>query len=286
MTILLTGAAGRLGSATFHELLASGFEVRATDVSRRPDLPGKVRIADLLNREVCYDLAEDIDVLVHVANHPHAGAGTAQMVFNENVSMNMNIFQAAMDCGVKKILYASSIQAMVGSRMPDSGNNKSDLPYLPLDGNLPQHPGNPYALSKCVGENQLQYFVAQRKLPSAVAVRFPLLMGKNRFAEWRSHQQVPPRINPHTLLDEGFTWLSTPDAARLLVACVKSELPGYRCYFPAHPRPRLLYTPQEIIEKFFIGTPLKRPIDQITSMADITSITAETGWTPQDNFWE
>lgn len=286
MRILLTGAAGGLGSETFKQLIADGCEVRATDISRRPDLPGKVRVANLLDREVCYELVEDIDVLVHVANHPHAGRGSAQMVFNENVTMNMNIFQAAMESGVKKIVYTSSIQAMMGSRRYESGINTSHYAYLPMDGNLPQHPGNPYALSKCVGENQLEYFVRQHKLLSAAAVRFPMLMPRYRFADWRSHQQTPPAINPHTPMDEAFTWLSVPDAARLLVACVKTDLPGYRCYFPAHPRPRLLLTPQQIIERFFVNVPLKRPIEQITSMADISAITADTGWTPRDNFWD
>lgn len=285
MKILLTGAAGGLGSATFKVLVDAGLDVRATDISRRPGLPGKVKVADLLNREICYELTEDVDVVVHVANHPNAWHGSAQKVFNENVTMNMNVFQAAMNSGVKKLIYASSIQAMMGSRRADSGITTGPYPYLPMDGNLPHCPGNPYALSKCVGEDQLRYFVAQHKLASAAAVRFPMLMQRKWFAEWRSHQQ-DLSIHPHVVLEEGFTWLSTDDAARLLVAIVKADLPGYRCYFPAHPCPRIPLTPRQIIERYFVGTPLKKPIEQIEALADLSAIAADTGWTPQDNFWD
>ena len=33
--VLVTGAAGNLGSATFKQLISDGYEVRATDMNRR-----------------------------------------------------------------------------------------------------------------------------------------------------------------------------------------------------------------------------------------------------------
>ena len=58
---------------------------------------------------------------------------------------------------------------------------------------------------------------------------------------------------------------------------MKAELPGYRCYLPAHPCPRVQLTPKEIIEQYFPGVALKRPIEQIESHMDISRITADTG---------
>ena len=286
MKLLLTGATGRLGSATHRELISAGFDVRATDVSRKKDAPGKVIVGDLLNREFCYQVAEDIEVLVHIANHPNAWAGNAQKVFNENVAMNMNIFQASLESGVRKILYASSVQAFVGWRLGKDVDQPSNLSYLPIDGDAPQRPGNPYALSKCAGELQLKYFVEQHKLPSAVAMRFPMLMGKAWFAEWRARHSQGDHMPGNAIIDEAFTWLAFEDAARLFAACVKCDLPGYRCYMPAHPTARQSLTPQQMIERFFKGVPLKKPITEIKSMVDISRITADTGWTPIENFWD
>ena len=41
-----------------------------------------------------------ITALIHLANHPNWYSGSPEMVYGENVSMNMNIFQAAAnsDC--------------------------------------------------------------------------------------------------------------------------------------------------------------------------------------------
>ncbi len=286
MRVLLTGAAGRLGSETYAQLKAAGIDVRATDISRRRDMPGPVRVVDLLNREAAYELVDGVDAVIHVANHSHARSATAQRVLSENVAMNMNVFQSAVESGVGKILYASSIQAMAGSRTFDSGNGRAEVPYLPLDGNIPQHPGNPYALSKCFGEQQLRYFVEQKMLASAIAVRFPLLLARERFASWRARAGGAPMLAQNTLTDEGFSWLSYTDAAKLLCAALKAELPGYRCYLPASPQPRQGYTVREIIERYMQGAELRKPIDQIDAIVDVRGITSDTGWKPQEKLWE
>src|SRR5438034_1203665 len=124
------------------------------------DLSYNIEVADIRIREPCYPLVDGVNAVVHLANYPNASAGVAQDVFNENCAMNMNIFQAAVEAGVKKIIFASSIQAITGVRPSrDAGAQKpSDLPYLPLDGDVPPNPGNPYAASKVAGEMLLKYF--------------------------------------------------------------------------------------------------------------------------------
>ena len=83
----------------------------------------------------------------------------------------MNVFQAAAESGVRKIVYASSIQAMAGSRWGQN-DTQPGVPYLPLDGETPQHPGNHYALSKCTGEMQLGYLPSRRRSPSTTRSGF------------------------------------------------------------------------------------------------------------------
>lgn len=281
MKILLTGAAGNLGSACFAELVKAGHEVVATDISRRPGLPGKVRVGDLLNREFCYEVAEDVKCLVHIANLPHAGAGTPQRVFHDNVTMNMNLFQAAVESGCRRIMYASSIQAMGGTRRSGDGS-PSKLAYLPIDGDTPQNPGNAYGLSKCVGEQQLRYFLANGKIDEAVALRFPLLLSSHGMAHFRERRGQFGSGSFFT--DEAFTWLGYGDAARLVAAIVSRPLPGYRCYLPASPQPRLNEPTRKLAEEYFPGVPRKGDPDG--PLCDISRITADTGWVPVEKLWE
>jgi nucleoside-diphosphate-sugar epimerase len=286
MKVLLTGAAGGLGSATLRHFHGAGLDVRATDVRASFKAPVRIQVANLLQPESCYTLLEDVQVLVHLANHPNPDHGTAQQIFGENVTMNMNILQAAKEMGVKKIVFASSVQAFMGDRRARNADAPTAVRYLPVDGLHPVTPANPYALSKSTTENMLEYFVRFHGIQSAVAVRFPLLMRSEWMPGRAKMMTTPPTVAPGTMLDELFTWLSVEDAARLLLAIVKAELPGYRCYMPAAPTPRINMSIREIIEKYFKNVPLRRPIEQIDALWDISGITAETAWKPIDNFWE
>lgn len=286
MKVLLTGAAGGLGSATLRHFHGAGLDVHATDIRANFKAPVSIQVANLLLPESCYKLLEDVKVLVHLANHPHPESGTAQMVFTENTTMNMNIIQAAREMGVRKIVFASSVQAFMGDRRMRNADAPTAAQYLPVDGQHPATPANPYALSKSTTEQVLQYFVRYHGLQSAVAVRFPMLMRSEWMAGHAKRMTTPPTVHPGTMLDEMFTWLSTDDAARLLLAIVKADVPGYRCYMPASPLPRINMSIREIIGRFFKNVPLRKPIEQIDGLWDISAITADTAWKPIDNFWD
>lgn len=284
MKVLLTGAAGGLGSTTLHHLHEASVDVRATDIRANARAQVRIQVANLLQPENCYALMEDVEAVIHLANLPGPDHGTAQKVFGENITMNMNVLQAAREMGVRKVIFASSVQAYMGNRhFRDADAAPTSVRYLPLDGHHPATPGNPYALSKSMTEDMLRYFVKFQGIHSAVAVRFPRLGSLEWMARGLRAATTPPTIDPYTQLDCAFTWLTHSDAARLLLAIVRTELPGYRCYMPASPTPAINMSPREIIERFFRGVPLQKPIEQIDALWDISAITADTGWKPMDD---
>ena len=275
MNVTLTGASGRLGSETCRLLVEQGHSVRAVDRQERADLPVRVEPADLLERDRCYQVLAGAEAVVHLANHPRYWPGAdAQRVFNENVAMNMNVFEAAHDLGVKKIVFASSVQVITGHY---TGPTSAAPPpaCLPLDGNAPADPGNPYALSKYVGEQMLAYF-ARLGTPSAVAIRFPALIRPEDVPEIRRRVC---RFDPR----DGFAWLFFSDAARLLSAVLQSSLPGFRVYLPAARTNGSGKPAADAVRTFYRGVPLRCPLEQMDCLVDISAITRETGWTPQLN---
>lgn len=265
MKLLLTGAAGKLGAPVCRHLVAAGHEVRATDRVDRTDLPVPLQVADLLRSEMCYPLLEGTAALVHLANHPHSREGDSQRIFNENVTMNMNIFQAARETGVKKIVFASSIQVL-------SGGHGGRPPYLPFDSALPPQPANPYSLSKKVTEDMLAYFARQAEM-EGVAIRFPWLVDDALLQRIRSDGSWA-KINPH----EGFAFLHVGDAATLIEAILRQSLPGYRVYFPAAPDNGLRRPVADVIREYYPDVPLRRPLEEIAALVDTSVITRETGW--------
>jgi nucleoside-diphosphate-sugar epimerase len=261
--VLVTGAAGKLGIHVCRALIAAGYSVRATDKSDRRLLPVNLELVDLLDRDSCYRLVAAADAVVHLANYSDMVIEEPQKLFNENVAINMNVFQAAQDSGVKTIVFSSSIQVIGGGGY---------IPYLPLDGDAPANPDNAYALSKLVGEIMLQYFGRARI--NCIAIRFPWLIepAKHKFHKYK--------IANATRSDGVFSYLSFRDAANLIVAIVRTSLPGYRIYMPAHPNNRLGLAAVDVIKKYYPNVFLRRPLKEINALVDICRIKAETGWCP------
>jgi nucleoside-diphosphate-sugar epimerase len=278
MNVTVTGAVGRLGTPVCRTLAGGGHVLRATDKASRPELTERVEVADLLNRDVCNGLMRGAETVVHLANHPDFRLRDPQLVFNENVTMNMNVFQAAADAGVKKIVFASSVQVISGITPDSDVAPLCRLPYLPLDGDVPPNPANPYALSKHVSETMLAYFARVTGM-CCIAVRFPWLMNDDQMAAQAAGVKAS-----HKTCAEAFTYLHLRDAATLVKAIVEAPLTGFRRYLPAARDDRSRQPAAAVIREHYPDIPLRRPLDQIDSLVDISTIERETGWSPQISF--
>jgi nucleoside-diphosphate-sugar epimerase len=281
MRVLVTGAAGKLGSATVKALVEAGFDVRATDQRYTKDLGVPFRTADLRDEHSVYPLVEGVDALVHFGNHPNRFAGPSpQRLLSENMAMNANAFTAALDVGVKHIVFASSIQVMIASEA--AGAEPHRLPYLPLDGEAPQNPGlNPYALSKQFGEQLLRVATSVRPELAATAVRYPMLVG-----EWFDKRLFSDggRVRRDYLhLWEATAHLPFDDAARLVVPLLQKSKPGYRQLFPAQTITVTNVPPPELIRRFYPGVHCTRPLESIDSLIDLTQVMADFGWQPRES---
>ena len=272
MRILITGAAGRLGSVAIPQFQKAGFDVLATDAvlpEESPSVPYEV--ADLCDFAACQRLTAGVDAVVHLGNIPHQLRAEPSRGYRQNTSCNFNVFQAAVDNGVRKILFASSIQVYGFDRVgpPLELRNPG---YLPLDENTPALTRNWYGLSKVTGEIALEHFARETPGLEAVALRYPMLVKAE--ARNRQHFMEHGRVNVWRALER-------KEAANLLIACARASLPGYRHYLPVHPGTQLGFTPQQLIAEFFPDIPLTKPLEEITTLIDISRITLETGWYPQ-----
>lgn len=274
MKIVVTGAAGRLGRETVNELMLAGHEVRGLDVaSVDAGSPVICHPVNLLDAESTATHVQGAEAVVHLGNHTTSYGLPARKVFNENVAMNFNVLEAAREAGARRVVFASSVQVIRGERWAREGK-PSGLSRLPLDGDMPATPTNPYALSKAVGESQLRYAAENFGLIT-VALRFPALMSDlSRLAQDEPHADA--------LLDEAFTWLSYWDAARCIRLCLESPLTGYRCYFPAHPRPWVRQPVEQLRCRYFPDVPVSVPLP-LVSFVDVSRLERELGWTALDD---
>ena len=289
--VLVTGAAGYLGGEVCKAIAETGRELRAVDHVYRKDLPFRLEVADLLDGARVYRLLEGCDAVVHLANHPNMHRRIrAQQLYQENVTLDMNVFQAAVDVGIKCLVFSSSIQAMSGDRDLDWHDDGADRPsclaYLPIDGDAPACPRNAYALSKEAGELQLRYFAALDAELSATAIRYPFLLSERHLHWFRRYRRRREGEEDAAKRywgkpDEGFAYLHVADAASLVVAILQKCPPGYHQLLPAAPEPYVDTPVAEMVEQLYPGVPLKVPADQLTALVDISAITDLLGWAPQ-----
>src|SRR5450432_1294239 len=218
MKVLVTGAAGRLGSALCAHLVEAGHEVKATDYKHREGLPVKLVLADLRDDIAVYGLLEGCEAVVHLGNHANLMAGPSpQRLIAENTAMNANVFRAALDVGIRRIVFASSVQAML--KVPNGMRAESPVPYLPLDGAAPRNPGtNFYALSKEFGERMLEELCQAEPALVATALRFPVLIGEHWIDRFTGGGRPIDRSQVN--FGEALGYLMFSDAAELVRATI------------------------------------------------------------------
>lgn len=270
--VLVTGAAGRLGSTVARLFHDEGYELLATDLVDSGATPYRFVRADLRDHVATSALLTGIDVVLHIGNHPGIGSTPPQVVFNENIAINENVFQGAAELGAASIVFASTLQ-LIGSH--DDGRTVvtgARRPVYPLDERAVPDPSNVYALSKSVSEVMLRYYASRCGL-ACTALRLPLLHRHEARASVATGEERDVDIV------EAFSGLTYDDAARLFLAVVRADLPGYRVYLAGTAHRHRDLSVADLIERYYPevapGTP---------DLVDISTITAETGWCPSDDY--
>jgi nucleoside-diphosphate-sugar epimerase len=276
--VLVTGATGKLGAKTCEALLRHGFDVRATDQKMPVDFEFATELGDLQDEYFVHRLMRDVRAVVHLGNHPNAFAGPSpQRILAENTRMNANVFQACVQHGIQRLVFASSVQAFLYTDF-DRRPTQYKLPYLPLDGRAPSAPGpNTYGQSKEFAERMLQHLVGAHPRLSATALRFPMLVNEQLLARFESLRSISRNwFN----FPECVSHLTFEDGAELIALLVDQGQPGYHQYFPALAMQFKGRSSAELIREFYSDTPLGKPIEEISELIDLSEVTRDTGWRP------
>jgi nucleoside-diphosphate-sugar epimerase len=161
--VLVTGGAGFIGSHLVEELLGLGFRVRVLDnfsTGKRANLEAvlealpdacarlEVREGDICNYEAVLRAMDGVYYVFHEAALGSVPRSVADPVTAQRVNADgtLNVFLAARDCGVHRVVYASS-SAVYG-----------DSPKLPRKEGEEGRPLSPYALTKRVNEEYARLF--------------------------------------------------------------------------------------------------------------------------------
>jgi len=102
MKVLVTGAAGQIGSRLVRQLLAKNYDVKALvlpedpSISRLVGLDIEIMEGNLLDMDCCQKALENVDAVENIANLVGALPGMSQTeYFTNNVVSTYNIVSAA-----------------------------------------------------------------------------------------------------------------------------------------------------------------------------------------------
>lgn len=141
-TILITGAAGRLGTHLRKGLAPLARKLRLSDRVKIKDLQPNEEavICELSDYDAVLKMTEGVDAIVHFGG---AAVETSwQTILDSSIRGSYNIYEGARKNGVKRVVYASSVHAIGYHRLEDH-----------IDANAPHRPDSLYGVSKCFVED-------------------------------------------------------------------------------------------------------------------------------------
>ncbi|MGI9252674.1 MAG: NAD-dependent epimerase/dehydratase family protein, partial [Thermomicrobiales bacterium] len=207
---LLTGAAGRIGSA-FRLAMGERWRFRLADVSLEglADTPGEgheiVRL-DVRDGEAVGRACVGVDAVIHLAADPSPDADWDASLLPINVQGTLHVLRGAEAAGVRRVVLASSLHVVAG---------------YPLGTQIPHaaapRPENLYGASKAAGEAFGAVFAARGM--TVIAVRIGAYD-----APWL-HADPPPGVG------EVSAFVSAGDLNDLLARCVVAPVRGHHTVY-------------------------------------------------------
>jgi UDP-glucose 4-epimerase len=175
-TYLITGIAGFIGSNIARALLAQGAAVRGIDnfsTGKFENLKGLTGIdfidGTIEDPDACARACEGIDYIFHEAALASVPRSVKDPVASNSANVNgtLNLLVAALDAGVRRVVYAGSSSAY------------GDQPTLPKREDMIPSPISPYAVSKLAGEHYMRSFTRVYGLET-VTIRYFNVFGPHQ----------------------------------------------------------------------------------------------------------
>lgn len=200
--VLITGAGGRIGSDLAHRL-RERYDLRLAYHRHVPDdppvsdwvQPDTASIASLV------EAMEGIEAVVHLAADP-GSRSPWESVLPNNIIATYNVFEAARQAGVRRIVFASTNHVM--------GMYDRDQQW-PIYADQPVRPDSLYGVSKAFGENLGRFWYDQHGV-SVICLRigWALPEPKDEISRWM--------------------WLSPRDCAQVVSRAIDTDL-GYGVFY-------------------------------------------------------
>ncbi|MCO8160575.1 NAD(P)-dependent oxidoreductase [Pseudomonas sp. 21LCFQ02] len=229
--LLLTGAAGGLGTLLRERLKGCAEILRLSDISVMAPAAGpheEVVTCDLADKAAVHELVAGVDAIVHFG-----GVSTEhsfEAILGPNICGVFHIYEAARKHGVKRVIFASSNHTIGFYRQDER-----------IDAHSPRRPDSYYGLSKCYGEDMASFYFDRYGIET-VSIRigssFPEPNNRRMLCTWLSYDDLVQ------LIERG---LFTADVGHTIVYGASDNTPQW---WDNRHAAHLGYTPKDSSEPF------------------------------------
>lgn len=267
--VVVTGGSGKAGGAVLEDLRVQGFDVVDVDIatSGLPDDP--TLLVDLTDLGQTMEALVGFDAVVHLAAIPAPNIRPDGETFRINTMSTYNVFSAAAQLGMKKVVWASS-ETLIGLPF-----DKEQPRYAPIDEEHPRLPEFHYALSKLVGEEMAEQFARWSGIPFT-ALRISNIMTEADYLRFPSFWD-DPTVRAWNL----WGYVDARDVALAARLSLTTATVGAEAFLVAASDTCMRQTSQELLDAVYPDVPTTRPISGHETLLSVSKARSQLGYEPQ-----
>ena len=291
MRVLVTGCHGKIGTALCDLLVRRGDRVFGLDRRGAAHDRWTSNADTLLDPYAIHRAFESaraamggVDALVHLAGHTNVHAAAPEQVLRENLAINASVFQASLERGVNRIVFASSVQACLGGSGRPAEDPRSTKPLgFPINEQSEPRPTNGYGVSKLLSERMLDTLMAptydEQRGTNAISLRMPYVLDQGSFEAWAGRSR-----GAHDYRWGGcecYSYIHLDDIAEAVVAALDADSSGHEVVWVSAPDPRVAESVEDIAQQHFGGIEGVEVAVERDSFMDLSKASRLLGWEPK-----
>ena len=267
--IAVTGGSGKAGRYVVRDLLDHGYQVVNVDVVPPARSLTRFRQANLTDLGEVFEAFDGVDAVVHLAAIPNPDRFTPGHIFHNNTMGCYNVFTAAMQLKLARVVWASS-ETTLGLPF-----DREKPAYAPIDEQHPLYPESSYALSKVVTEEMARQFHRWTGIPF-IALRFSNVKDPEQYADYPSYWQ-------DATLRKWNLWgyVDGRDVAQSCRLALEAPVSGAEAFIIAAADTVMNRPSRDLLAEVFPGVPLNKPVGEFETLLSIDKARQVLGYAPQ-----
>jgi len=255
-----------------------GYEVTATDVAVSDARAEGVLQADLTDYGQATEVLRGADAVVHLANIPAPGLATPAVTFNNNMTMNFNVFHAAAALGLSKVVWASSETTLglpFGGDSEQTPGTPGELRYVPVDEDHFPFPATTYALSKVASETIAEQISRWSGIPF-VGLRISNIMEPHEYHRFPGYWP-----DAHARKWNAWGYVDTRDVGQACRLALEADLEGASVFIIAAADTVMAMPNAELLAAVFPSVPVHDGAGEHGTLLSIAKARAVLGYEPE-----